>query len=400
MDDWRAGILPQFWMPQNGSSAVDGGEDLQAVVEGMGLEWKDINGNPRDSSPTIGAYQTENGPDLTPPVVTGATLLDSVTLVVNFSEALDQATAENESNYSITNNIIVLNASLSGSKVTLQTSPHSSGSYLVTVVNVEDVAGNSVDPVHNTAQYEYIVIPPDTLMMFPIQNVEGIIIEPDHTPEKTIDGLGAFSGDPDSRWAAEPMPEELTFDLGAIKTVYKTRLSFYNWDAGRVYDYSVSISSDYNNWITIVPQATSASNEEWTVEEFTPVDARYVRVHFINNNQSTWAGLWEGEIWGIDSSTQNDTNTNGLPDKFVLYQNYPNPFNPSTKIKFSVSQESNINLSIYNVLGEMVATLVNEQLKPGYYEYEFNAEQFSSGVYLYKIIAGNFVETKKMVLMK
>ena len=131
-----------------------------------------------------------------PPRVTGATLSDSVTLVVNFSESLDQATAENENNYSITNNINVLNASLSGSKVTLQTSPHSPGSYVVTVVNVEDVAGNSVDPAHNTAQYEYIVLPPDTLVMFPVQNVEGIIIEPNHTPEKTIDGLGALSGDP------------------------------------------------------------------------------------------------------------------------------------------------------------------------------------------------------------
>ena len=79
---------------------------------------------------------------MTPPIVTGATLLDSVTLVVNFSEALDQTTAEDENNYSITNNINVFNASLSGSKVTLQTSPHSPGSYIVTVVNVEDLAGN------------------------------------------------------------------------------------------------------------------------------------------------------------------------------------------------------------------------------------------------------------------
>jgi hypothetical protein len=297
------------WELQEGSPATNAGENAEWYINYLNstynlngrLVWESANSVPRSSTPTIGAFEYDAGPDLIPPRVTGAAILDSVTLVVNFSEALDQATAENENNYSITNNINVLNALVSGTKVTLQTAPHSSGSYVVTVVNVKDVAGNSVDPAHNTAQYEYIVLPPDTLVMFPVQNAEGIVIEPNHTPEKTIDGLGALSGDPDSRWAAEPMPEELTFDLGAIRTVCKTRLSFYNWDAGRVYDYSVSISSDNNNWINIVSQATSASNEEWTVEEFSPVNARYVRVHFINNNQSTWAGLWEAEIWGIGS---------------------------------------------------------------------------------------------------
>ena len=346
---------------------------------------------------------------MTPPRVTGATLSDSVTLVVNFSEALDEATAENENNYSITNNINVLNASLSGSKVTLQTSVHSPGSYIVTVVNVEDIAGNPVDPAHNTAEYEYIVLPPDTLVMLPVQNVEGIIIEPDHTPEKTIDGLGALSGDPDSRWAAEPMPEELTFDLGSIRTVCKTKLSFYNWNAGRVYNYSISVSSDHNNWVTILPQATSASNEEWTIDEFPLVNARYVQVHFINNNQSDWAGLWEGEIWGTNA-TVIDPSNNNLPDGFALSQNYPNPFNPSTTINYSIPAVSFVTLKIYDVLGNEVATLVNEEKIKGNYEVKFsttggvtsggNIYNLPSGIYFYRLQAGSFVETNKMILLK
>ena len=92
--------------------------------------------------------------------------------------------------------------------------------------------------------------------------------------------------------------------------------------------------------------------------------------------------------------------TGGLPVSYELYQNYPNPFNPSTTIKFAIPKESNVNLSIYNVLGELVSTIVNEEMKPGYYEYEFDASQFASGVYLYRIKAGEYVETKKMVLMK
>ena len=313
---------------QAGSPAINAGEDVESLINWLNttyglngrLVWADMNGNPRDNTPTIGAYEYDAGPDLTPPRVTGATLLDSVTLVVNFSEALDQTTAEDENNYSITNNINVFNASLSGTKVTLQTSPHSPGSYIVSVVNVEDLAGNPVDPEHHTA--EYILLPPDTLMKLPVQNVEGIIQEPEHTPLKTIDGKGALGGDPDSRWAAQPMPADLTFDLGSIRTVCKTKLSFYNWNAGRVYNYSVLISSDHNNWTTIVPESSSASNEEWTIDEFQPVNARYVRVHFINNNQSEWAGLWEGEIWGIDEEgnnppypPSNPNPTNGATDQ-------------------------------------------------------------------------------------
>ena len=92
--------------------------------------------------------------------------------------------------------------------------------------------------------------------------------------------------------------------------------------------------------------------------------------------------------------------TGGLPVSYELYQNYPNPFNPSTTIKFAVPKESNVNLSIYNVLGELVTTLVNEQMKAGYYQHEFDASSLASGVYLFRIKAGSFVETRKMVLIK
>ncbi|MBT8377955.1 MAG: aryl-sulfate sulfotransferase, partial [Ignavibacteria bacterium] len=85
---------------------------------------------------------------------------------------------------------------------------------------------------------------------------------------------------------------------------------------------------------------------------------------------------------------------------YSLSQNYPNPFNSSTKINFSVHQESNVNLSIYNLLGELVSTLVNEQKKPGHYEYAFNASELPSGIYLYSIKAGSFMKIKKMVFLR
>ena len=89
-----------------------------------------------------------------------------------------------------------------------------------------------------------------------------------------------------------------------------------------------------------------------------------------------------------------------LPKNFELNQNYPNPFNPSTKIKFSLPKDELVNLKIFNILGQEVATLVHEQLKAGSYSYDFNASKLSSGVYFYRIEAGSFNSVKKMLLIK
>ena len=89
-----------------------------------------------------------------------------------------------------------------------------------------------------------------------------------------------------------------------------------------------------------------------------------------------------------------------LPNEFVLHQNYPNPFNPSTKITYSIPNKSFVTLKIFNSLGEEIYQLVNEEKEAGIYEINFNADNLPTGVYLYKIQAGSFVETKKMLLLK
>ncbi len=104
------------------------------------------------------------------------------------------------------------------------------------------------------------------------------------------------------------------------------------------------------------------------------------------------------------------TDGNKLPDKFELSQNYPNPFNPTTTIKYSIptssplakgrTEEGFVTLKIYDVLGREVATLVNEAKSPGYYSVNFNAVNLPSGLYFYKLTAGGFSQTKKMILMK
>ncbi|NNG25987.1 MAG: T9SS type A sorting domain-containing protein, partial [Ignavibacteriaceae bacterium] len=89
-----------------------------------------------------------------------------------------------------------------------------------------------------------------------------------------------------------------------------------------------------------------------------------------------------------------------IPDEFILYQNYPNPFNPSTTISFSIPVNGNVSLKIFNVIGQQVDELVNENLSAGSYSYQWNADKQSSGVYFYKLIIDTYSEIKKMVLLK
>jgi hypothetical protein len=95
-----------------------------------------------------------------------------------------------------------------------------------------------------------------------------------------------------------------------------------------------------------------------------------------------------------------ETISNEIPTEYSLEQNYPNPFNPSTKIEYSLSEASFVQLKVYDVLGNEVATLVNEDQSAGTYRTDFIGADLTSGIYFYKLQAGSFIETKKMILMK
>lgn len=90
----------------------------------------------------------------------------------------------------------------------------------------------------------------------------------------------------------------------------------------------------------------------------------------------------------------------GVPTAFTLAQNYPNPFNPTTVISYQVPTQSAVQIDVFNSIGEIVGTLVNEVKEAGYYDVEFNAASLTSGIYFYKIQAGNFISVKKMMLLK
>ncbi|MDQ3194107.1 MAG: SBBP repeat-containing protein, partial [Bacteroidota bacterium] len=171
---------------------------------------------------------------------------------------------------------------------------------------------------------------------------------------------------------------------------------------------------------------------------YSSINFQYMLVKYRSNGDSIWSSVYNhpkfknsaydfiltedqniimtgkayGNNTGYDITTLKYSQTSGisynssvLVNNFSLYQNYPNPFNPVTRIKFDIppdvkGQTSNVKLIIYDALGRELTSLVNQELSPGSYEVEFDGSNLSSGVYFYKLHAGNFIETKGMVLIK
>jgi hypothetical protein len=105
------------------------------------------------------------------------------------------------------------------------------------------------------------------------------------------------------------------------------------------------------------------------------------------------------QISGSVTSVNNETGVK-LPTSYELKQNYPNPFNPTTEIAFSLANKEEVSLVVYNLIGQQIAVLVNGSMNPGSHIVKFNAANMASGVYLYRLTAGNFVSIKKMILLK
>jgi hypothetical protein len=105
----------------------------------------------------------------------------------------------------------------------------------------------------------------------------------------------------------------------------------------------------------------------------------------------------------LDGVTKVKEKSSETPEDFGLKQNYPNPFNPETTIEYAIpknKQQVNTTLKVYNLLGEIITTLVNEYQQSGNYEVKFNADNLSSGVYIYRLQAGNFTMSRKMTLLE
>jgi hypothetical protein len=145
-------------------------------------------------------------------------------------------------------------------------------------------------------------------------------------------------------------------------------------------------------------------------QKFSRTD-KNVLIERAKNNITTSIGLAKEEkekrraedlklLLGLDRIT-NSKADNSIPLKFNLSQNYPNPFNPVTKIKYELPRNINVTIKVYDLLGREVTTLINNEFRnAGNYEIEWNGSNYASGVYFYRIQAGDFTDVKKMVLIK
>ena len=193
---------------------------------------------------------------------------------------------------------------------------------------------------------------------------------------------------------------------------------------------SVNSNSALLNWSTVTElnnsgfdierkqvfnQQSSVGNEEWNTISFISGNGTTTEKHLYSfQDKDLSAGKYQYRLKQIDFDGTYEYSNNieveiRNPGKFVLEQNYPNPFNPSTIIKYTIPsitfsdnaiEGSRVQLKVYDVLGNLVATLVNDEKPAGFYEVEFGASNLSSGIYFYKLTAGSFVETKKMILLR
>jgi hypothetical protein len=131
-------------------------------------------------------------------------------------------------------------------------------------------------------------------------------------------------------------------------------------------------------------------------------DSNIVWAFNLGTASATDVDVWFDAVHVIDLGVQTGVEENGsaLPIVFELEQNYPNPFNPSTTINYSLPKASDVQLIVYNILGQKVAELVNNKMAAGNHTVKFNAANLASGVYIYRIKAGSFVSIKKMMLLK
>ncbi len=213
-------------------------------------------------------------------------------------------------------------------------------------------------------------------------NFETIILE-DTTVERVfvLNGLQISSG-----------------DSVHIKEIDRQELLIQNYGEAMNYDLQLRITSASGGTYflhMLIPMVQNSAHQIVPVWENLINEPVKILIDIGNDGTIDDSLLVKNQITNVE-----DQGKLFIPEEYKLEQNYPNPFNPTTTIKYSIPKTSFVSLKIYNLIGEEVATLVNEENSIGNYEIEFNATSLPSGIYFYRLQAGSFVETKKMVLLK
>jgi hypothetical protein len=196
----------------------------------------------------------------------------------------------------------------------------------------------------------------------------------------STDPLVYFNSQPDSGYSIDNLAPQAPEGLAVISQVNEYPVEL-RWNRNS--------EKDINYYCVYKEDEKIATIIDTTFIDSDVLDGEYVykitAVDF-NGNES-----------GFSESVSEETE---LPTEFSLSQNYPNPFNPSTVIEFALPTSGNVSLKVFNSLGEEVAELVNTEMVAGYHSVNFDASNLSSGIYFYRITADNFIQAKKMLLLR
>ena len=159
----------------------------------------------------------------------------------------------------------------------------------------------------------------------------------------------------------------------------------------------LSIGSGYAPFPDIIPGTTQGTSTGIIIRT---IDSLFTTGYFNIRTEITVDGFqyWEGNSIQVVVGIENESNK--IPTEYLLSQNYPNPFNPTTKISYAIPQNAFVELKVFNLLGQEIATLVNQEKYAGVYEVNYDASNLPSGIYFYRMKAGEYVQTRKMILLK
>ncbi|HEY7751885.1 MAG TPA: discoidin domain-containing protein, partial [Ignavibacteriaceae bacterium] len=323
------------------------------------------------------------GSDVTPPEIVGIQIVEPNEVVIDFSEPIDSSLINNLQNYTISNSISALNAELNETqeRLFLTTSNHDSNFvYVIEVNNLTDTAGNMISNSANSVFYKLLGIGQYTYQNFLMESVAASATTDTNTsPQKTLDGL--INGDPDpfSRWAAQTFPQWIEYDLGSLKNITLIAISFYYWNQGRIYQYSVQISEDRIQWDEIISNQSSA-NQEWTLNQIQQgTYARYVRVICVSSNQSDWACIWETRILGPSQ----------IPVELISFSGQVNHLNQVELNWVTATETNNLSFEIerknsendYQVIGSIPGSGTSSEPR----HYNFIDKEITPGIYKYRL---------------
>ena len=198
----------------------------------------------------------------------------------------------------------------------------------------------------------------------------------------------------------------ITNAAGNFMKSTNTGENWVSYPTGGSYRGDVFFINTETGWVNTpnIIRKTTNGGINWAVQNTDLNSISANALFFINENIGWAAGNYGGIMRTTNGGIGISTISTEIPRQFNLYQNYPNPFNPVTKIRFSIpstlENRQSVSLKIYDILGKEIAVLVNENLLPGTYETEWNASNYSSGIYFYSLLTDNFTQTRKMVLIK